>query len=833
MFPSSNPTTAAAAALGASFSPFLLGGAPLTNGGQPLVVASLSPDTGVGLRWGKSRGYLLQSSRPPPTPTAFFDTLVPGDLNLPPWAQTQLATTNGGVPTVSVSGAVYRLNAAENSVANGALAQRFATPPGLTGVDLTFKYTLGPAGTPGRQCRVSLFSADYSTEIGFALVTPTTTEQTSTTAIVLVADTGYVLVVSPETTGAPGGVDVLLRDLKVTPTTGASGTFVPPFRVTRWIAPDASSQGFRTLYDLNPAHGQDTVALAATSAVMLLSSDATRLACTYQAQSENGAIGGNSGPFVEVNGRWIYAFENATGNNQTVCIDAGALLPAGVKTSGVGVGISAVDFASQENLGDWPIFVYSDVPTVQTVVRESGLVVGVFGDSLQEGGAVGPPYGDVIPEGQSQWDATRRLAPIELWMWARGSTTLLDYFIQSGPNNPTLATLAAAYPEFVPDVLWMAHGFNDYHHSAVTDGESAINFGINLGQWIDEAHAAWPAAQIVVATVMLHPFFEATANSFGDLPQDYRNSAAAAVAASGRSAYTTITDGAVYGQGVAFAPSDHVHQLANDLLTVRHAAVLGLTIAPKTPVELYGSSLVQWLDAQDAATLTTDGTTPAGNGVGIGSWLDKSGNALHEVQVIAGSQPLRADGSINGQRGVSFDGVDDFLQSASVDLSAFGRAEVWFVLICDDLTTAGGVVQLGTDYLADNGFFVNVNYTANDEVSGWLAPSLQRLVQTGLTTTTAHIYRVAFQRVGSTSISVRMWIDGHQVSTAPVVHVTAGTFGNLPLSTGKNRSGGIDDAFLKAKLGERIVVIRWSTTEEAAAMDVTLQSRWATPALTP
>jgi hypothetical protein len=60
-----------------------------------------------------------------------------------------------------------------------------------------------------------------------------------------------------------------------------------------------------------------------------------------------------------------------------------------------------------------------------------------------------------------------------------------------------------------------------------------------------------------------------------------------------------------------------------------------------TPTEL-GSSLAVWLDADDASTITLNGST-------VSQWSDKSGNARHASQATAANQPTYTASGLNGK----------------------------------------------------------------------------------------------------------------------------------------------------------------------------------------
>jgi hypothetical protein len=87
-----------------------------------------------------------------------------------------------------------------------------------------------------------------------------------------------------------------------------------------------------------------------------------------------------------------------------------------------------------------------------------------------------------------------------------------------------------------------------------------------------------------------------------------------------------------------------------------------------TPAAL-GASLALWLDADDASTLTLNGST-------VSQWNDKSGNARHVSQATAANQPTLTASGLNGKPVVTFDGVNDRLVTASTTLGITNSASL-------------------------------------------------------------------------------------------------------------------------------------------------------------
>jgi hypothetical protein len=69
-----------------------------------------------------------------------------------------------------------------------------------------------------------------------------------------------------------------------------------------------------------------------------------------------------------------------------------------------------------------------------------------------------------------------------------------------------------------------------------------------------------------------------------------------------------------------------------------------------------------WLDAADLSTISV--------ATGVSEWRDKSGNARHASQTTGSLQPGIAASTVNGLNSLSFDGSDDWMQTASSSYAA-------------------------------------------------------------------------------------------------------------------------------------------------------------------
>jgi len=80
------------------------------------------------------------------------------------------------------------------------------------------------------------------------------------------------------------------------------------------------------------------------------------------------------------------------------------------------------------------------------------------------------------------------------------------------------------------------------------------------------------------------------------------------------------------------------------------------------PAQL-GASLALWLDAEDTASITLNGST-------VSQWSDKSGNGRNVSQAMAANQPTYTASGLNGKPVLTFDGGDWF-SNLSLSLPQF------------------------------------------------------------------------------------------------------------------------------------------------------------------
>lgn len=104
-----------------------------------------------------------------------------------------------------------------------------------------------------------------------------------------------------------------------------------------------------------------------------------------------------------------------------------------------------------------------------------------------------------------------------------------------------------------------------------------------------------------------------------------------------------------------------------------------------------GTNLALWLDAEDAASITLNGST-------VSQWNDKSGNGRNVSQATAANQPNYTASGLNGKPVITFDGTNDALLNASAELmrAVSGTTVVMVMSRAANLTTEAVSLWVGT-----------------------------------------------------------------------------------------------------------------------------------------
>jgi len=196
-----------------------------------------------------------------------------------------------------------------------------------------------------------------------------------------------------------------------------------------------------------------------------------------------------------------------------------------------------------------------------------------------------------------------------------------------------------------------------------------------------------------------------------------------------------------------------------------------------------------WYDPSDLSTMFQDaaGTTPVTSaGQPVGLMRDKSGRGNHASQATSASRPiLRNSGALWW---LEFDGVDDFLATASIDLTSTFRVAAFVGAKKNSDAATSIIVELSASATANNGAF----YLAGPQGAGLhnYAAVLRGTTETGsaLSTYTApstNILSVDFDISKATRLTeIVPRVDGLTPSRSNVGAADdagTGNFGNYPL----------------------------------------------------
>lgn len=139
------------------------------------------------------------------------------------------------------------------------------------------------------------------------------------------------------------------------------------------------------------------------------------------------------------------------------------------------------------------------------------------------------------------------------------------------------------------------------------------------------------------------------------------------------------------------------------------AKTVAVTRTAFTPAVI--PSLALWLDANDTASLTLDGSSA------VSQWSDKSGGARHLTQASAAFRPAYVTNALNGKPVVRSDGVDDVLQSAPQPATVWygsGTQQITYMyLIAYRSYRTGNNLSL----MLNTGLFNNTNRVIVDRVT--------------------------------------------------------------------------------------------------------------------
>jgi hypothetical protein len=246
--------------------------------------------------------------------------------------------------------------------------------------------------------------------------------------------------------------------------------------------------------------------------------------------------------------------------------------------------------------------------------------------------------------------------------------------------------------------------------------------------------------------------------------------------------------------------------MANALLLFGIGLAGPSSTAAWTPADL-GASLALWLDADDASTITLNGTT-------VSQWSDKSGNGRNATQATASLQPTYTASGIGGKPSVTF---------APEGGTAQDRLNVTFTLTENNITAFalakkpsssgslkhryGRVLSFrntsGNDYSNTNGW-IPAFMAQSDAFGGVNPPNIVSYRNNATITAQSMVYNTPYI-IGSTlsGSTGTMRVNGNQTSgttSATAVNINQMLIGASPQGIDSEMYGDIAEVIVTSAL---------------------------------
>lgn len=266
---------------------------------------------------------------------------------------------------------------------------------------------------------------------------------------------------------------------------------------------------------------------------------------------------------------------------------------------------------------------------------------------------------------------------------------------------------------------------------------------------------------------------------------------------------------------------------------------MGVRLAPSgaawTPAAL-GTNLALWLDADDASTITL-------NGSNVSQWSDKSGNNRNATQATAASQPLYSATGFNGKPTV---------ENVSGDTLAFGVTKlgrnvsgITCAIVGEHPALATFLANSTEIFLSSGGgglstrFGMSPNYNAGGATPSRYAIGGRRLDADSFSTVSSSTDSLANRgnpwiRIGQRAYSAGVanhWTNGTQDLTAAAIQ-TAGNTSDTNSGGGSlfAGSGAVPNG---TKLSEIVLTHSTMTTEDRQKLEGYLAHKWGLEANLP
>ena len=219
-----------------------------------------------------------------------------------------------------------------------------------------------------------------------------------------------------------------------------------------------------------------------------------------------------------------------------------------------------------------------------------------------------------------------------------------------------------------------------------------------------------------------------------------------------------------------------------------------------------------WYDPSDLSTLfEEDGTTPASVDGPVGKILDKSGNGNHLIQTTETKCPtLKLAG---GLYYLEFDGIDDGLQTSSIDFTGTDAMTV-FAGSRKENDAAENITELSANSGANAGTFRMNAQTNNIWRYSSRGSSALRNINAGGYTPPVTSVLTGLSDISDDTLIIR--VDGVQKNSSTNDQGT-GNYGNYPLNVGaRNNAAGLN---LDGRIYSLIVRGALSNADELASTE--------------
>jgi hypothetical protein len=239
-----------------------------------------------------------------------------------------------------------------------------------------------------------------------------------------------------------------------------------------------------------------------------------------------------------------------------------------------------------------------------------------------------------------------------------------------------------------------------------------------------------------------------------------------------------------------------------------------------------------WLDAADATTLfdSNTGGNQITDGVGVGRWVDKSGNGFNVTQSTSGNRPLWKVNQQGGLPGLDFDGSNDLLYGAHNTFSA--AVSAFCVVSFFNNTTRYLAFDIGNNTPSPArhfGFEQNTFSTAGQRYGLLASPNAYD--SNFATSSGAKQVSIIANAVSGTSVVNNITYRVGRVTGTLTLTGGTGNFSDYSaisgLMIGALNSNGAGSLFLRGVFHELIVYDRQLPASEYQAVENYLAAKWS------